>query len=58
MKYVCDRCGKQLPVDRDVDEDSAFEAVLDSHRGRECPGEFLNESQWGTSPQTQTVGWK
>lgn len=57
MKYVCDRCGKQLPVDRDVDEDSAFEAVLNRHRLGECPGEFVNESPWGASP-SQTAGWK
>lgn len=59
MKYVCDKCGVQLPVDRDVDEDAVFSQYLDRHR-RECANAFENEARFETSQSraTGTGGWK
>jgi DNA-directed RNA polymerase subunit RPC12/RpoP len=41
VKYVCDRCGAQLAVDRDLDDDRTFERAREMHLRRECPGDFV-----------------
>ena len=44
MKYVCEHCGDQLPVDRDVDNDQMFDYVVGRHLFTECPRKFTGET--------------
>ncbi len=43
MKYVCQQCGRQLSVDRDIDDDRTFDYVVGLHQQRDCPGTFAAE---------------
>ena len=43
MKYVCELCGAQLRVDRDVDDDRTFDRVVNKHRATECTGTFVGD---------------
>lgn len=40
MKYVCDCCGKQLPIERGFDDDAFFDLKLQQHLDRDCPKRF------------------
>lgn len=50
MKYVCDRCGQMLRVDRDLDDDRAFERALLGHRYI-CPNEFIDDRLFAPAPE-------
>ncbi|GAC1503934.1 MAG: hypothetical protein NVS1B14_09610 [Vulcanimicrobiaceae bacterium] len=47
MKYVCQQCGQQLSVDRDIDDDRTFDYVVGLHQQRDCPGTFAAEESVG-----------
>lgn len=44
MKYVCEHCGEQLPVDRDVDNDQTFDYVVGRHQFARCPRSFTGDN--------------
>ncbi|GAC1614064.1 MAG: hypothetical protein NVS9B12_15030 [Vulcanimicrobiaceae bacterium] len=46
MKYVCDRCGRMLRVDRDIDDDRVFEGALRTHIALDCPDQFVDDRNW------------
>ena len=43
MKYVCYKCGSQLRIDRDIDDDRYFDEIKERHDSIECPKVFINE---------------
>ncbi len=43
MKYVCDLCGSQLSVDRDLDDDRTFEYERNRHLVQSCPRKFTSD---------------
>ena len=51
MKYICDLCGTQLPVDRDIDDDRHFQSVRDNHLAVDCPRAFLDENSGRLNPR-------
>ncbi|MDQ6930012.1 MAG: hypothetical protein M3126_05035 [Candidatus Eremiobacteraeota bacterium] len=44
MKYVCQYCGTQLPVDRDIDTEAYFSSFVTNH-GAQCPRQFPEDRQ-------------